>query len=196
MKNKYKNILIGYNHEPDEIYNFLEKHWLEEDRYIEKWLSHKNEIFNQSFKWFPEQRFHDDFILRPFIPGVVFYKESYESLMSVLKEMGEEEFVIIRDDPNYFFGLEFKVTDSWEEIDLEESTFLMTELFCFANNYFVFGKSGKWGKYTANEHENWVDIMGFKPEYLDLFRKHFPISEEEKKDVEEALPEYRNNIVW
>ena len=210
---EYQKQLEFYTNNDKKSMIYLDKYWLNEREMEEVWLPIKSTIFNDSFKWFPDKVFNDDFILRPIFSGAVLIREDYQSLMNSIEEIGDNEYVIIQDydynnppkggieeiplPPLYF---KFPSSLSWSEISPVSDTFspefISKVLFEPVHNYFVFGKSGKWGKYTANDHDDMIDIIGFKPEYLDLFRKYFPISEEEKKDVEEALPEYRNKIVW
>ena len=56
------------------------------------------------------------------------------------------------------------------------------------NEYFVFSESGLWGKYSANEYKNPVDVIGFKPECEPIIRKQFKQSEEEWEEIKEWLP--------
>ncbi|MDG4945069.1 hypothetical protein NMK71_01460 [Weeksellaceae bacterium KMM 9713] len=195
MKIEIDDILKIYEEEDSNLKAYLQTHWLSKEEYVKEWVPIKNKIFNNDFEWFPDMVFNESYILRPLISGAVLIEEDYSDYLKVFEYFSQTEFVIIKDSLDYM-GFKFNVSESWNDIFNANSKFLMNELFCFADNFYLFDKSGKWGKYTANEHENWVDVIGFKPEYLDLFRKYFPISEEEKKDVEEALPEYRNKIVW
>ena len=56
-------------------------------------------------------------------------------------------------------------------------------------NYFVFGDSGEWGKYVANDYKFPLDIIGFRNKYAELFKRNFVLSIEERNEIYEWLPE-------
>lgn len=57
------------------------------------------------------------------------------------------------------------------------------------NEYYVFGSSGSFGKYSANDYGKPLDIIGFKNELSFAFNEHFKQSKEEKTALLELLPE-------
>jgi hypothetical protein len=55
--------------------------------------------------------------------------------------------------------------------------------------YFVFGDSGAWGKYAANDYTTPIDILGFKPEGARIFGDKFKVSESEEIELAQVLPQ-------
>lgn len=194
----------------DKSQKYMEDYWLNEKELKEKWLPIKDKIFNANFDWFPEKVFNDDFILRPIMSGSVLIDLDYDSLIKCIEFIGDSEYVVVESHINNFIknaaydmrkpALRFKFNSGlkWSDISFsfEQRERISQTLFEPVRNYFVFGQSGEWGKFTANDHDDMVDIIGFKPKYLDLFRKYFPVTEQEKKDIEDSLSEYKDQIVW
>jgi hypothetical protein len=54
--------------------------------------------------------------------------------------------------------------------------------------YFVFGETGNWGRYVANDYESPLDILGFKREVANIFRSKFALSEAEEREIAGILP--------
>lgn len=83
---------------------------------------------------------------------------------------------------------------TWEK--LTSGNFISTSLLEMSyNEYFVFSESGNWEKYSANDYEQPLDIIGFKPEYASIFKKNFEQLPEEWEKIKEWLPpEYKEII--
>ncbi len=82
---------------------------------------------------------------------------------------------------------------TWQEII--SGNFISTVLFNFPEKeYFVFGDSGFWGKYSANEYRYPLEIIGFKREYQSLFSKQYKslmITDEKKREIKELIPQHQ-----
>ena len=63
------------------------------------------------------------------------------------------------------------------------------------NEYFVFGMSGNYGKYSANDYEYSLEIIGFKPELAHIFQGHFRQSKEEQEEIREWLPQKYKGLI-
>jgi hypothetical protein len=81
------------------------------------------------------------------------------------------------------FRFKFPVDISWDEVN--DGAELSMIVFWPERNYFVFGDSGQWGKYTGNDYEYPLDIIGFKRKYSDLFHRKFRIPQEDIEDLKE-----------
>ena len=136
-----------------------------------------------------------------------------------MQEVGDKEFIILEDfldeqHPPHDSGppLRFKypANITWEEINKfpclgpDKDEGICYELFGRpVRNYFVFGDSGLWGRYVANDYYDddidfsgfAFDIIGYKPQYRALFREKIKISEYDKKRVLKWLPpNYRTRV--
>ena len=61
-------------------------------------------------------------------------------------------------------------------------------------DYFVFGDSESWGRYSANDYEMPFDIIGYKTEHRALFQEYFKSFEADRRKIAEHLPlAYRGN---
>lgn len=81
----------------------------------------------------------------------LFWKESYELIQKISRECGDNNIYIIEDEScekesDVAFKIKIPVSKSWE--DLSNGGFIADVLFNMPNhNYYVFGDSGKWGKW-------------------------------------------------
>ena len=178
---------------------YLKKYRLPDEDYFKNWKPIQNTIFQNQEDSLPEMMFKKGFSLMAIRGGVLFEKEDYESLQRCIRQLEDDKLFIIQND----FGEKLKTSpfrmmypsDSpWEEI--MSGNFISTVIFeMFANEYFVFSESGKWGKYSANDYEKPLDIIGFKPQYESIFKEQFEQSEKEWNEIKEWLPlQYREAI--
>lgn len=189
---------------------YLEKYWLDEDEYFEKWRPIQDSIFDGKAKYLPDMMFNVGFELFPLVGGEIFVSEiDFTMLRDCMRQTRDENFVIVQNrnvviggdidgvhyDVHPFTRYKYPVDISWSE--LMSGGFAASEHF---NNgckdYFVFGDSGNWGRCVANswivpDKEtilNPINIMGFKKEYSELFRTKFD-------DVRELEPEITPEIL-
>jgi hypothetical protein len=175
--------------------SYFEEYWLDENEYIEKWLHIQDSIFNREAKHLPDMMFNIDFELFPLVGGNIFTAEKdFTLLQNCMSQTGDKHFTIVQNKNvviEVYYGeneyrvhpyLRFKYPTniSWNE--MMSGGFISSELFqsCY-KDYFVFGDSGYWGRYVANEYVhpanlagfNSLNIMGFKKKYSEVFRKNF-----------------------
>jgi len=62
--------------------------------------------------------------------------------------------------------------------------------------FFVFGESGLWGKYSASDYKYPIDIIGFKPEYQAIFQDEFCQNEADLKDIQNNLPDLYKSALY
>ena len=177
---------------------FLQKYWLHEKEYSSVWKPIQDKIFGEGQR-LPEMVFKSDLSLMAFRGGCLFLKEDFTQLQKAMHEMGEEYFVVIQLSQAFtegepMFKMKFPVNISWEE--LGSGNYISAVLLEMSlNEYYVFGESGNWGKYAANDHDFPLDIFGFKPELAPVFQKHFEQSKEEQAEIRRWLPaEYKELI--
>ena len=184
--------------------SYFEKYWLSNSEYIEKWLPLQNIIFDDKSKQMPDMMFRSDFEILPLEGGLMFYKENIKLWRDCCKETGDKYFVIIQNpnvQPEIMMPndetlihplLRFKYPSNITLEELMSGGYISTELFqWFYKDYFVFGDSGSWGRYIANDTGNCpFDIIGFKKEYSQIFKKKFGrIPKRELKELEKWLPD-------
>ncbi len=170
---------------------YLNKYWLPEHEYKDVWKPIQDKIFLQQ-DGLPDLIFTPKYKILALRGGHLFAKKDFEQLKKVLLGIGETEFVIIQNTQDFtsgepMFKMKFPVNISWKE--LISGNYISAVLFeMHYNEYFVFGASGKWGKYSATEFKNPVDIIGFKPEFASIFMEYFKQSEEDREEIKECLP--------
>ena len=171
---------------------YLQKYWLPEQEYLSVWKPIQDKVFVQS-KSLPDLIYHPEFEMIALRGGCLFLEEDFLQLQKVMQEVGEEYFVIIQHSQDFtegepMFRMKFPVNITWEE--LTSGNYISAVLLEMSyNEYFVFGSKGNWGKYSANDYENPLDIIGFKPELAHIFQEHFKQPKEEREEIRELLPQ-------
>ncbi|WP_191018316.1 hypothetical protein [Treponema zioleckii] len=175
---------------------YLDKFWLFEEEMYEVWIPLKDKIFKFPSLYEKERScldfFSSNFATYTITGGCLFSKKSYKNLTKIMKKMKEKYLIIIEDylNPNappHTDGpaLHFKIP-----VGLKWSNFYIKELqICEelikrpVRNFFVFGDSGNWGKYIANDFEWPLEITGYSPELKKIFKKHFYFPKKYRKDL-------------
>lgn len=158
---------------------YFEKYWLDKDEYQEKWLPIQKSIYQVSGPVFPDVGFRSGFEVITIGGGRIFAEKDFLSLKYCIQETGDSHFVIVEhvDDENPRHGeppLRFRYPSNvtWDE--LMSGGYVSEELFeSPVKEYFVFGDTGTWGKYVANDYIYPLDLVGFKKEHSKLFKEHF-----------------------
>ncbi len=155
---------------------YLDKYWLDKAEYEKFWVKIKNSIFIPQFQQLPQNLFSPEFELIPMIGGVLFGKDDFDALKLCLMKTGDKYFVVIqnnfRQENLNTFRMKYPTSISWDE--LMSGNYISTFLFeMFHNDYFVFGESGFWGKYVANDESIPLDLFGTKNEFVSVFTKSF-----------------------
>lgn len=175
--------------------SYFEKYWLDKNEYLAKWLPIQDSIFNYEAKYLPDMMFNNSFELFPLVGGNIFTAEKdFILLKSCMKLTGDKHFTIIQNKNvvvevyygkneyriHPFLRFKYPTNISWDE--LMSGGFISSELFQSGyKDYFVFGGSGSWGRYVANDYVqpsnlvsfNPLNIMGFKKEFSEVFKKNF-----------------------
>lgn len=178
---------------------YLKKYWLPELEYLSAWKPIQDEIFVEG-KSLPDLIYRPEFEMIVANGGCLFVEEDFKQLQKSMQEVGEEHFVIIQHSQDFtdgepMFRMKFPVTITWEE--LTSGNYISAVLLEMSlNEYYIFGASRNWGKYSANDYDRPLDIIGFKPELASVFRKHFKQSKEEQEVIWDWLPqEYKALII-
>jgi hypothetical protein len=170
---------------------YLQKYWLPEQEYLSVWKPMQDKVFVQG-KSLPNLIYHPEFEMIVANGGCLFVEEDFKQLQKAVQDVGEKYFAVVQNIQEYtggepMFRLKFPVDITWKE--LTSGNYISAVLLEMSlNEYYVFGASGKWGKYSANDYERPIDIIGFKPEYSSLFRDKLKQSEEERQEIIEWLP--------
>lgn len=177
---------------------YLQKYWLTEQDYQKNWEPVHDKIFCRD-KGLPDLVYRSGFKIIALKGGCLFMEEDFVQLQNVMQEIGDNHFVIIQHSQEFtegepMFRMKFPVNITWSE--LISGNYISAVLFEMGyNEYFVFSESGNWGKYSANDYEYPLDIIGFKPELVSIFKEHFQQSKEEQEEIQEWLPiNYRKLI--
>lgn len=180
---------------------YFEKYWLSQQEYLEIWSPIKQSIFDSNAKQFPDMMFRDNLELILMVGGGIFTQEDFKLLQECMKHTGDHHFVIYQNEnvmpaiyipnepPLFHPPLRFKYPAdiTWEE--LMSGEYISMELFqFFYKDFFVFGDSGNWGKYVANDCDYPLDIIGFRKEYANMFKGKFKVSEEDRHRMAGRLP--------
>lgn len=177
---------------------YLDKYWLSEQEYINDWKQVQNDIFYPHVS-LPELVFRTEFAITAAIGGCLFTEKSFKQIQNAMLDVGEEQFVIIQHSQEFtegqpMFRMKFPTTISWNE--LMSGNYISAVLFEMGyNEYYIFGKSGNWGKYSASDYEFPLDIIGYRPDFTSVFEKHFEQSQFEIDQTRIWLPERYKQLV-
>jgi hypothetical protein len=176
-----------------EIIPYFEKYWLHRSTGAEKWFPIQNSIFDNNAKFLPDIMFNKGFDLLPLVGGNIFVsEEDFALVQECARSVGDKEFAIVQNEKvvtEVYYGendyrvlpalrFHYPIDISWKE--LMSAGMLSMALFQDGSNeFFVFGDSGYWGRYVASSYtqpsnligQNPLNIMGFKKEYAEVFRK-------------------------
>lgn len=177
---------------------YLKKYYLQEKEYKTLWKPIQNSIFQNENIGLPEKIFKEKFSLLAIRGGILFEKEDFEKLQNTIKKIGNKNLIIIQNDfggmvKKPLLRMKYPANITWSE--LMSGNFISTVLFeMFANEYLVFSESGNWGKYSANDYDFPLDIIGFKHELASLFEEQFKQHNEDIEELEKWLPlNYKKN---
>ena len=184
------------NKKPAEEY--LQKYWLPEQEYLSIWKPIQDKIFVQG-KRFPDLLYHSEFEIIVLKGGCLFVEEDFLQLQKVMQEVQDEYFVIIQHSQEFterepMFRMKFPANITWKE--MTSGNYISAVLLEMNyNEYFIFSKSGNWGKYTASDYDYPLDIIGFKPELASIYREQFKLSKEEKQEISKLLPQAYKKLI-
>lgn len=212
---EYNNILNEYAHNVYSMYSklipesewgnkeiaseYLNRYFLSIEEYTQKWKPIQECIFQNERTGLPAKVFKEGFNLMAIRGGILFEREDFENLQNCIKAVGDKNLVIVQNDfggavEKPLLRMKYPVDITWERLMC--GNFVSTVLFeMFANEYFVFSESGNWGKYSANDYENPLDIIGFKPELAAIFQEHIRQSKEEQEEIREWLPQEYKELI-
>lgn len=171
---------------------YLQKYWLPDHEYQSQWRPIEEMIFNHG-KGLPDLAFKPTFNMLALRGGGLFEEQDFKQLQKTIRELGEDHIVIIQRSQGFtegepVFRMKFPSEISWEE--LVSGNFISAVLLeMHYNEYYVFGESGTWGKYAANDYDYPMDILGFKPEVSPIFMEEFKQPREEWEEIQGWLPE-------
>ena len=171
--------------------DYLKKYWLSGQEYLTFWKPVQDKIFQNND--LPDLVFQSDFKILALRGGCLFVEEDFNLLQNALLQLGEDYFTVIQHSQDFterepMFRMKYPTNITWDE--LVSGNYISAVLFEMPyNNYYVFGTNGNWGKYSANDYEHPIDIIGFKPELASIFREEFEQPKEEKEEIWEWLPQ-------
>jgi hypothetical protein len=163
----------------EQTVSYFEKYWLSEYELTEKWLPIMRGIYEIAGERFPNVKFRLGFDFIALRGGAIFDEKDFSLLQECMKEIGDTSFVVLEHlDPVNPFHNEpplrfiYPVEVTWNK--LLSGAYVSKALFRNpVKEYFVFGDSGAWGKYVANDYIWPLDLVGFRPALSALFRKRF-----------------------
>lgn len=185
---------------------YCSEYWLNSHEFSKKWQPIKDVIFRKEAKCFPEIMFNPDYELILVRGGMIFTQEDYEKLQLCMRRAGDQYWVVFSNSSNVYVEadkcdsdnsdpfligpqieypvmLKFPSCLSWQ--GLLSGGLFSEEIFQMGiRDYFVYGDSGMWGKYVANDYVHPLDVIGYRRDVATTFRELFSISKREKAELE------------
>jgi hypothetical protein len=217
MKKDYQKVLdYFFDFETKKVSEkYLKKYWLDENEFNSYWLPIKNSIFRKEAFHLPDMMFNDNYGILALIGGVIFCHNDFKALQQCMRKTGDKYFVVVENSHTRlqanttektlpYLRFKFPANITFKELNNGDLNFydISFEIFMMMNKeYFVFGDSGLWGKYVANDY--WdknvdnagtpLDIIGAQKDILDIFKKEFKVSAQDKKQMDKWLPQIYKN---
>ena len=101
-------------------------------------------------------------------------EKDFLELQQAILQAGETHLIIVQKSQDFtdgepMFRMKFPADISWQE--LTSGNFISSVLLELDyNEYYVFGATGKWGKYAATDYDFSMDIIGFKPDIFSVVK--------------------------
>lgn len=135
------------------------------------------------------EMFRNDFVYFSYQSAPLFWKESYELVLSICKNCGDHNIFIVEEErceecPTSVFQIKIPVGIPWN--DISDGGFITDVLFnMFRNNYYVFGDSGSWGKWCDYDND-YIDyeVFGYRHSNTAVlaYKDYFSISKNDFKE--------------
>jgi len=177
---------------------YLKKFWLPLDEYQNTWKPVQDRVFLCD-NVLPEIIFNTGYQMMAFRGGCLFAEDDFIKLQKCFIDIGDSYFVVIE---NTFggkliepaFRMKYPTNISWDE--LKSGNFVSaTILDSLHKEFFVFGKSAGWGKYSASDYKMPLDIVGFRSQYSKLFHETLKVPKLEWHEIYTWLPPQYKQIV-
>lgn len=205
---EYSAILEGFSDEGYRMYSrivpasqwgnrqvaedYLKRYWLSFDEYERTWKQVQDRIFTNQEVGLPQMLFASGYELQASRGGCLFVQEEFVRLQECMQAIPEQFLFVIENTfggrvKGPIFRMKFPTSISWDA--LAGGNFASSILLEMPHKeYFVFGESGSWGKYVANDYESPLDILGFKRDVASVFENKFSLSEAEEREIAQVLP--------
>lgn len=196
---------FGDSLEVDRIEQYLSRYFLTDKVFSEKYQHIFSKLFNSTAEFFGDYVFNDNLSLLFQPGGGLFSKDEFMALQHCMTILGDKNLVVTEhysvSKPPRYLGFEngreiefilpknqfcFPSTISWEEFT--NGAEFTNELFAAIRNYFVFGDSGKWGKYVLNDDDWPIDVYCFEEAEGLLFRNNFRVDPQDYLEIVSHLP--------
>lgn len=172
--------------------DYLERYWLSLPEYLKIAKPVQDQVFINQDVGLPSIVFPPQFDLHVLRGGCLFVPDEFARLQECTRSISENFLFVIENtfagrvkEPT--FRMRFPSDISWDEIS--DGNFISSILLEMPHKeYFVFGESGAWGKYVANDYKFPLDVLGFKPEVSKVFMDNFKISETECRELLNVIP--------
>lgn len=172
--------------------DYLKRYWLSSVEYERTWKRVQDRVFTNQEVGLPQMVFASGFEMQASQGGCLFVQDEFVKLQECARAIPEQFLFVIENTfggrlKKPIFRMKFPTSISWGE--LAGGNFASAILLEMPHKeYFVFGDSGSWGKYVANDYEIPLDILGYKQEVANIFRGKFKLSEIEERELAEMLP--------
>lgn len=172
--------------------SYLEKYWLPLREYEQKWKPIQDHIFLNQEEGLPKLVFAPEFQVLIAAGGCLFVQDDFARLQECVLAVGDQHLLIVENTfggrlKEPMFRMKYPADISWEK--LTGGNFVSSIILEMPHKeYFVFGESACWGKYSANDYETPLDVIGFKRAYEAVFRERFGLSEANEREIAMCLP--------
>jgi hypothetical protein len=187
---------------------FLQKYYMDDVEYEGKCMQAMRKVFANNPESFFDIRYKtiQDLLSNQshyfsYQSSPLFWKESYELIQAICVKYGDRYIYILEEErcetaPEAAFKLKIPVNHSWEM--LANGGCIANVLFnMFQNNYYVFGDSGKWGKWCDYDND-FIDYEVFAYKYetpqIAAYKDYFAITEEDYKSLNMVPPNLRGGL--
>ena len=178
---------------------YMYKYWLYEKEYLEKWIQVEDSIFKDKASGLKGDVFTNTYSFLPLESASLLDYDDFSLLKGLLHWAKDQYLFVVENCGNYgkkeeCYRMKFPSNISWEELNSGNYiSSVLTKM--YHNEYFVYGDSGKWGWYVANDYKDPLKLIGvnnnFHKKLNSIQKEHMS----EIKNLVAKLPHHLNKLI-
>lgn len=166
---------------------YCNAYWLSETEFESQYRRTFEHIFTSNTASPPNPLFKDQYVLVARRGGSLFTQKDFEAFVTLVRSLGDSRFVVVQNPATIIDGLpplQFSFPSSMSWAQMTSGGCLSAVLLEMPHQeYFVFGRSPRWGLYAASDHAMPINVFGSDPVLAKRFAAALPIDDAEREEL-------------